>query len=112
MFDGRVWTQIDSGSNSLDFINPAEGGIVSPIVVQKVKNAPDIAWAYVNAMLDPGNQSQFSDVMNYGVTNRKVVYSPKAAARITKWEQTRWPPFEEIGPRVSGWLERWNRELT
>lgn len=110
MFDGRVWTEVDNGAE-LGFINPAEGGIMSPIVIQKVANTPDVVWEYVNAVLDAGNQTKFADLMNYGVTNSNVVYSDKLKDRVTKWEETRWPPFEEIGPLVGGWLDRWNREL-
>lgn len=111
MFDGRVWTEIDSGATTLGYINPSEGGIISPIVVQKVKNAPDAAWAYIDGMLEVGNQSAFAKMVPYGMTNRNTVYTEAAKARITKPEDTRWPPFEQIGPRVAGWLDRWNREL-
>ncbi|TPJ38278.1 extracellular solute-binding protein [Mesorhizobium sp. B2-6-5] len=111
MFDGRVWTEIDAGADSLGFINPAEGGIISPIVVQKVKNSPEIAWDYINGMLDTANQTEFAKIVPYGMTNRNTVYSATAQSRITDPKDTRWPPFEEIGPRVTEWLDRWNREL-
>jgi putative spermidine/putrescine transport system substrate-binding protein len=77
----------------------------------KPKNTPDIAWEYINSMIAAEPQAKFAEKMNYGVTNNKVVYSDKVKPRITPWDKTRFPPIAEIGPHLSNWIERWNKEI-
>lgn len=110
-WDGRTWAHHDAGGTYIDFLNPTEGAALSPVAVMKVKNAPDIAWEYVNSMLAPVPQAKFSEILNYGVTNSKVQYSDKLAKRITPWEQTRIPPYLDVGARLGEWTERWNKEV-
>lgn len=109
--DGRVWAYYDTGAHWIDFINPSEGGVMIPVAIMKPKNAPDIAWEYINSMIAVEPQAKFAEKMNYGVTNNKVVYSDKVKPRITPWEKTRFPPIAEIGPHLSNWIERWNKEI-
>ena len=83
-----------------------------PSVVQKVANGADAAWDYFDCMLSPTAQSQVAERLNYGVSNQKVQYPPKVKERITKWEQTRWPPFEKLtGETRRQWVERWGKEV-
>ncbi|NVP57468.1 extracellular solute-binding protein [Mycoplana rhizolycopersici] len=110
-FDGRTWNHFDSGATWIDFINPAEGGALNGVAVQKPKNANPLAWQYINEVLDAKNQEQFAEIMNYGVTNVDVVYSDKLKPRITPWQQTQFPPYEEIAPVRNEWVDRWNREI-
>jgi putative spermidine/putrescine transport system substrate-binding protein len=110
-YDGRTWAHFDTGKTYIDFINPTEGGVMSPVCVMKVRNAPDIAWEYVNSMLAPVPQAQFAKILNYGVTNTKVKYDDLLVKRITPWEKTRWPPNEKIGELLPRWTERWNKEI-
>ncbi|MCG8354104.1 MAG: extracellular solute-binding protein [Kiloniellales bacterium] len=110
-WDGRTWAYYDTGATWIDFINPTEGAVMNPVVVQKVKNSPDVAWDYIDVMLDAAPQTRFAEVLNYGVTNVDVVYPPELEKRITDWEATRWPPFAEFGPLISEWVDRWNREI-
>ncbi|MDA0704600.1 MAG: extracellular solute-binding protein, partial [Proteobacteria bacterium] len=110
-YDGRTWAYYDTGKTYIDFVNPEEGGVMSPVCVMKVKNAPDIAWEYINSMLAPEPQLCFAEILNYGVTNSKVQYTPKLKERVTPWEETRFPPGEEIGERTPQWVERWNKEI-
>lgn len=110
-YDGRTWAHYDTGKNYIGFINPAEGAIMSPVCVMKVKNAPDIAWEYINSMLAPEPQAKFAKIMNFGVTNSKVQYDAVVKERITPWDKTRWPPNEKIGELLPKWTERWNKEI-
>jgi putative spermidine/putrescine transport system substrate-binding protein len=110
-YDGRAWANFNAGKTYTGFINPIEGGVMSPVVVMKVKNAPEIAWEYVNIMLAPAPQLAFAKIMTYGVTNRKVVYPPDLKEKITPWDKTRFPPNEKIAERKAQWVERWNKEI-
>lgn len=109
--DGRTWAEYDAGSTYLDFINPAEGGIMAPGAVLKPIHANPWAWQFIDTMLAPEQQARFADRMYFGMTNQKVVYSDKAKSKITPWEKTRLPPAGEIGKRIPAWVERWNREI-
>ena len=42
-----------AGAKWLAPLNPEEGAAMIPASVVKVKNAPDIGWKYIDAMLDP-----------------------------------------------------------
>ncbi len=110
-WDGRTWAHYDSGAKHIAFLNPKEGGVMNPVVVQKPKNAPELAWKYIDSMFAPEPQLAFARMLNYGVTNSKVVYPPDLKERITPWEQTRWPPFEKIAEKLPEWTERWNKEI-
>ncbi len=110
-FDGRTWNHYDSGATWIDFINPEEGGSLNGVAVQKPKNANPLAWDYINEVLDAQNQTKFADIMNYGVTNTDVVYSDKLKPRITPWQNTAFPPYEQIALVRNEWVDRWNREI-
>ncbi|MCP8894853.1 extracellular solute-binding protein [Shinella daejeonensis] len=110
-FDGRTWNHYDSGATWIDFLNPQEGGALNGVAVQKPKNANPLAWDYINEVLDADNQTRFAEIMNYGVTNTDVVYSERLKPRITPWQETRFPPYEEIAAVRNEWVDRWNREI-
>ena len=110
-WDGRTWSYYDTGATWIGYINPEEGGIMNPTAVQKVKNSPDVAWLYLDAMLAPEPELKFAKMLNYPVTNSKVKYPPELEERFVPWEETRWPPFEELGKQIPQWVERWNKEI-
>ncbi len=110
-WDGRTWAHYSTGAEWIGYINPDEGGVMNPVVVQKVVNSDDSAWEYINSMLAPAPQLAFAEKVQYGVTNTKVAYPDWLKDRITPWEATRWPPFEEIGAKIPAWVDRWNREI-
>ncbi len=110
-YDGRVWTAYDAGATWIDFINPAEGAVMTPIAAVKPLNADPIAWEYINSMLSPGPQAAFGEMLNFGMTNSKVQYSELLKARVTPWDQTRFPPVDEMAQYIPMWVERWNKEI-
>lgn len=110
-YDGRVWAHYDTGATWIDFINPSEGAVMTAIAALKAKNAPPIAWEYINSMLAPEPQAAFAERLYFGMTNTKTRYSDKVKDKITPWEKTRVPPVNEMGKYVSGWVERWNKEI-
>ncbi len=110
-FDGRIWATYDAGAKWLGALNPEEGAPMIPTPVMKVANAPDLAWDYVNAMLDPVPQLKFAELLNYPVTNDKVAYPTALRERFTPWQKTRLPPFGRLSDVVGEWVDRWNREI-
>lgn len=110
-WDGRTWAHYDTGATHIGYVNPKEGGAMNPVVVQKAVNAPELAWKYIDSVLAPEPQAAFAKLLNYGVTNSKVVYPPGVKERVTPWEETRWPPFEKIAANLQAWTERWNKEI-
>lgn len=110
-FDGRTWNHVDEGVDWIDFINPEEGGAITAVAIQKPKNASDLAWDYLNEVLDAGNQAKFAEILNYGVTNTDVEYSEKLAARVTPLSDANLPPYADIAAVRNTWIDRWNREI-
>jgi putative spermidine/putrescine transport system substrate-binding protein len=110
-FDGRTWTHFDAGATWIGFINPSEGGSLNAVAVQKPKNASALAWDYLDIVLSADAQLKFAELLNYGVTNEKVVYPPKLAERITPWQKAQFPPYDEIAVVRNEWVDRWNREI-
>lgn len=110
-WDGRTWAHYDTGATWIGYVNPEEGGVMNPVVVQKAANAPELSWKYFDSMMAPEPQAKFAKILNYGVTNSKVVYPPGLKERITPWEKTRFPPFKEIALKLPEWTERWNKEI-
>ena len=110
-YDGRVWAAFDAGSTWIDFVNPQEGAVMTPIAVLKAKNAPPIAWEYINSMLGVEPGAVFAERLNFGMTNQKIKYSDKVKNRITPWDKTRFPPVAEMAQYLPKWVEMWNKEL-
>jgi putative spermidine/putrescine transport system substrate-binding protein len=110
-WDGRAWAARDGGFKTLNFYYPAPGGVVNPIVVQKVKNSPDLAWQFMNFVFSPEPQSCWAAAIQYPVVNTKATYKPEQKARMPEWETVRWPPFAEILVNMPRWVETWNKEI-
>lgn len=109
--DGRVWTAVDQGAKWMGNIIPDDGPVMIPTPMMKVKNAPDSGWEYINTMLRPDLQVRFAAMLNYPVTNTRVVYPPELKERFTPWDICRLPPYGKMAAVVSSWVERWNREI-
>ena len=109
--DGRTWAAFDSGATWIRYLNPKEGGVNLPSIVQKVKNGSDLAWDYINTMLAPGPQSEVVKRLNYETSNPKAVLPPAIKARITPWQQCRFAPADALAKAKAGWIERWNKEI-
>lgn len=111
-WNGVFQAFIDGGARFARWVNPKEGGIMGVVVVHKVKNAPDIAWDYVNCMLDPAVGAGFASVLvGYGLTNQKVKYPAAVADKIILPKDLRKPPFDAIQAALPAWTDRWNREI-
>lgn len=109
--DGRAWSMIDSGTKSLGFYSPAEGGVLGPTAAAKPVNAKPEAWQFINALLEPEGQAIFADRMSYGMTSNNVNYTPKFKERWVDWRKLTVPPFREISASIPKWTEIWNKEI-
>jgi putative spermidine/putrescine transport system substrate-binding protein len=110
-WDGRTWAFHDDNKPWVDFVNPAPGGVAVPNIIQKVKNAPDLAWRFVDIALSPGPQQCFTERLQYPVVNDKVVYPEKLRPRIAKLDEIRFPPADVVQRNSASWVERWNKEI-
>lgn len=110
-WDGRAWVAHDTGLDVLDFYYPAPGGIISPSVIQKVKNGSENGWAFIDALLSPEAQGCFAHEINYAVVNPDVEYREPLKSRVPSWQDVRWPPFSEIAERMPQWVDTWNRQV-
>jgi putative spermidine/putrescine transport system substrate-binding protein len=110
-WDGRTWAFHDAGNPTIKYMNPGPGAVISPVIIQKVKNGSPLGWDFINHALSPEPQQCWGNILQYGMSNSKVEYLPKIAPRITKLPEILWPPFGEIAPKSGGWIERWNKEI-
>ncbi|WP_176084804.1 extracellular solute-binding protein [Martelella sp. HB161492] len=109
--DGRTWAFNRAGNPWLQFINPEEGAVIECIAAMVPAHAHPKAWDFVNYMLDPVLQGQFAAITYYGMTNSKIVYPDSVKDIVTRWQQGRLVPTEEIAAVTPKWVETWNREL-
>ncbi|MBN9458225.1 MAG: extracellular solute-binding protein [Bosea sp.] len=110
-WDGRAWAARDGGFKALNFYYPAPGGVVSPTVVQKVKNGSPAAWEFIDFLFSPEPQSCWAAAIQYPVASTKAQYKPEQKARMPKLDDVRWPPFAEILAAMPKWVETWNKEI-
>jgi putative spermidine/putrescine transport system substrate-binding protein len=110
-WDGRTWAFADEGNPEISYLNPKPGSVLNPTLVQKVKGSPDLAWDFIDVILSARPQACFGNMVQYGMSNTKVTFSPKVEPRISKMSEILWPPFEEVPGRLGIWVERWNKEI-
>ncbi len=110
-WDGRTWAFHDAGNPTIKYLNPQPGAVISPVIIQKVKNGSELGWEFINHALSAPPQQCWGNILQYGMSNSKVEFLPAVSPRITKLPEILWPPFGQLAPKVSGWVEKWNKEL-
>ncbi len=110
-WDGRAWAFIDKGNDWMGVQVPEDKALMSCVAMNKVKNSPKSVWEYLKIVYEPGPAACFSDFLQYGVTNKNVVYSDKLKNRITPWQDTRHAPPRKVAEKAAEWIERWNKEV-
>ena len=110
-WDGRSVAFIDKGNKRADFYIPDPGTIAGSVLVSKVKNAPPIAWAYVNCVLSHDGQLGHAETILYAITNRTVEYPASIKSKVTPADRVVVPPYNEILDKIPTWIERWNKEM-
>lgn len=110
-WDGRAWQAHDTTIPNLEFYYPQEGGVISPSVIQKVKNGSDKGWEFIDTLLTADNQKCFAQAIGYAVVNNDVTYDGKLAERVPDITTIRWPDFKNVAVRMPKWIDRWNREI-
>lgn len=110
-WDGRAWLAHDGTIPNMNFYYPSEGGVISPSVIQKVKNGSDNGWDFIDTLLIADNQKCFAQSIGYAVVNEDVKYEGKLAERVPDIKTIRWPDFKNVAARMPQWVDRWNREI-
>jgi len=111
-WDGRAWAFIDDGhTEEFGYLNPTPGSVPAVTWIQKVKNGSPLAWEFINMTLSAKVQGCFGSKMRYGVGNSKAEIDPAVAHEITPFDQLVFPPFKEITPKQSAWIETWNKTI-
>jgi putative spermidine/putrescine transport system substrate-binding protein len=110
-WDGRSNNFIDKGNNWAGFYIPDPGTIVGQAMLSKAKNAPDIAWDYINCALEPENQLKHAETILYAVPNQKVVYPPSIKDKVVSADRILIPPYDKVFDSFGSWIERWNKEI-
>lgn len=111
-WDGRAWAFIDDGNKEkFGYLNPKPGSVAAMTWIQMVKNANPLAWEFVNSTLSKEVQGCFGSSIRYGVGNASAEFKPEVKDQITKFDQLAFPPFAEINPLQSEWIETWNKEI-
>jgi putative spermidine/putrescine transport system substrate-binding protein len=110
-WDGRAWAFIDDGNKEFKYYNPEPGAVTGMTWIQKIKNANDLAYDYINFALSTEAQSCFGSAIRYGVANKSATFDPKVAHQITKYKELVFPPFKDIPSRQAKWVETWNKEV-
>jgi putative spermidine/putrescine transport system substrate-binding protein len=110
-WDGRAINFIDKGNTWAGFYLPEPSTIVGLAMLSKPKNAPEVAWEYINCALDPVNQRKHAETILYAVPNQKVVYPDAIKGKIVPAEKILIPPYDKIFDSFGSWIERWNKEI-
>jgi putative spermidine/putrescine transport system substrate-binding protein len=110
-WDGRAISFIDKGNDWAGFYLPGPKTIAGLAMLSKVKNAPDVAWEYINCALEPENQLKHAQTILYAVPNSKVVYPDSIKAKLAPTDKIVIPPYDKIFDSFGGWIERWNKEM-
>ena len=110
MWDGRANNFIKDNDWAA-FTIPKPAGIAGSAMLSKVKNAPDVAYEYLNCALSPEVQAGHAATLLYGVTNPAVKYPAEIASKITPVNDVVVAPYTSIMKDFPAWIERWNKEM-
>jgi putative spermidine/putrescine transport system substrate-binding protein len=110
-WDGRAWAFIDDNNSDFKYYSPGPGVGVGLTWVQKIKNSSDLGYDFVNSTLSKEAQSCFGSAVRYGVTNKNAVFDAKIKHEITDTSIIVFPPYRQIVPHQSDWVESWNKEI-
>jgi putative spermidine/putrescine transport system substrate-binding protein len=110
-WDGRAWNFIKDGHPDFAFALLEPGNVAAPVLLQKVKNSPDLAWQFINSTLSPEVQSCFGSAIGYGIGNTKAKHDPSVVDQITPFSKIILPPAADIPSRQAKWVEEWNKQV-
>ena len=110
-WDGRAYSFIDDGNGEFKYYSPDPGVIVAVTWIQKVKGSSDVGYSFADYALGKEAQSCFGSAIRYGVVNKDAAFDPKVAHEITPTDVIVFPPYKEVVPRQTQWLETWNKEI-
>lgn len=110
-WDGRAYAFIDDGNTEFKYYSPQPGVVVAVTWIQKLKGSSDAGYSFTDFALGKEAQSCFGTALRYGVVNKDAVIDPKVAPEITPANDLVFPPYKDVVPRQTQWLETWNKEI-
>lgn len=108
-WDGRAWAFIDSNP-TFNYSTPMNT-VALGTYIQKVKGSPGLAWEFMDVAMSAEPQACFANKIQYGVTNKNVVYDVKVKPHITDLGLVVLPPARDIVKYKPQWVEQWNKEI-
>ncbi|MBB5216606.1 extracellular solute-binding protein [Parapusillimonas granuli] len=112
LWDGRIYAMMDSGDANLDFKRLAPSSLFSLVPAQVVKGPnADLAFEWVNTLLDPEPLLEYYKLIQYTPTNTRVVIPEATRHRIMPVAQGTVPGMDELTKATPGIIERWNAEI-
>ena len=110
-WDGRAYSFIDDGNKDFKYISPDPGVIVAMTWIQTVKNSSPLGAQFANFALAPAQQSCFGSAIRYGMANKDAKIDASVANEITPTDILIVPPYKQIVPKLSAWIETWNKQI-
>ena len=111
LWDGRI-TAMMTSDPKLAFNRPGPHSLVTLTPAQVVKGGnEELAYQWVNTLLDPAPQLEYYKLINFTPTNTRVVIPEAMRPNIMPLDQGVTPPYNELGKAASGIVDRWNREI-
>jgi len=118
LYKSQTYTIQDKGA-PVQWVFPKEGGIEIAWGTGIAKGTRHLEWAerYVNAQLDPQNQTAFAHTFNYGGSNPKSLplLPPELQERVrfTDEQRSRMIRLDHgfMADVKAEWTERWNRVI-
>ncbi|MEK7946081.1 extracellular solute-binding protein [Pigmentiphaga sp. YJ18] len=112
IWDGRVYAMMDSGDKALDFTRLGPNTLFSLVPAQVVKGGnTELAFAWVNTLLDPEPLLKYYQTIQYTPTNPKVVIPEATRARIMPVSEGVVPDMKELIKATPEIMARWNAEM-
>lgn len=110
-WDGRAWAFVRDGNDEFDFYGPEPGMVPALTWVQKVANGRELAYEFIDFLLQEEQQSCFAANILYGVSNENASVPEELERFMPNHDGLVIPPFEHAAANLASWVERWNREV-
>lgn len=112
LWDGRVYAMMDAGDKNLEFKRLKPNTLFSLVPAQVVKGGnSDLAYEWVNTLLDPEPLLEYYKLIQYTPTNRRVVIPEATRSRIMPISEGVVPNMRELIKATPEIMARWNAEI-
>lgn len=112
LWDGRVYAMMDAGDKNLEFKRLKPNSLFSLVPAQVVKGGDtDLAYEWINTLLDPQPLLEYYKLIQYTPTNKKVVIPEATRSRIMPISEGVVPNMRELIKATPEIMARWNSEM-